>query len=199
MKPILSICCLILLCQLANADVARPKEPATPRPNVVLNSTLEVVPEANGYQARLQISQSDFQTLRAALNDLPGNPAVAGGISHSSGRTIIAGVLMFLAISFGGVWLARSRSATPLGRTQKTIAALILIAAVVGAATIITRGNAGPPVGYWTWRNLSKNLAENRPTSGSLAVEVVPDDPNKPSRIRLIMPVESKKKSGDEE
>src|SRR5215212_7336873 len=131
MKPILSICCLLFLCQAANADIARPKPPAQPA-KVVLRTSLEVVPETNAFQARLQISQSDLQTLRAALDGSPGNPAVVGGISHSPGRTMVAGMLMFLAISFAGVWLARSR----FGRTQKTIAALILTAAVVGAATI---------------------------------------------------------------
>lgn len=193
MKSILSICCLVLLCQVANADVPRPKQTEQPA-KVVLRTSLEVVPEANGFQARLQLSQSDLQTLRAALDGSPGSPAVVGGISHSPGRTIIAGLTLFLAISVTGLLLARSRG----GRTQKAVAALILVAAVVGAATIITRGNAGPPPGYWTWRNLSKNLAENRPTSGSLSIEVVPDDPNKPPRIRLVIPVENKKQPGDE-
>jgi hypothetical protein len=197
MKPILSICCLIILCQAANADIARPKQPAQPA-KVVLRSNLEVVPEANGFQARLQISQSDLQSLRAALDGSPGSPAVAAGISHSPARTILAGLLLFLAISFAGVWLARSRRAASFGRTQKTVAALILIAAVVGAATIITRGNAGPPPGYWTWRNLSKNLSENRATTGAMVIEVVPDDPDKPPRIRLVIPVENKKPSGEE-
>jgi hypothetical protein len=195
MKVILSICCLILLSHVANADVPRPKQPAQPA-KIVLRTSLEVVPETNGFQARLQLSESDLKELRAALDaaaGTPGSPAVAGGISASAGRTIIAGLMLFFAVSFTGVLLARSRR----GRTQKTVAALVLVAAVVGAATIITRGNAGPPPGYWTWRNLSKNLSENRPTSGSLAIEVVPDDPNKPPRIRLVIPVENKK-PGDE-
>ena len=194
MKFILSICCLVLLSHAATADVARPKQAAQAPAKVVLRTSLEVVPEANGFQARLQLTQSDLQTLRAALDGSPGGPAVVGGISHSPGRTIIAGLMLFLAISFTGLLLARSRR----GRAQKAVAALILVAAVVGAATIITRGNAGPPPGYWTWRNLSKNLAENRPTSGSLSIEVVPDDPNKPPHIRLVIPVENKKQSGEE-
>ena len=194
MKTILSICCLVVLCQVASADVPRPK-PTEQTGKVVLRTNLEVVPEANAYQARLQISQSDLQTLRAALDGSPGSPAVVGGISHSPGRTIIAGLMLFLAISFTGLLLARSRR----GRAQKAVAALILVAAVVGAATIITRGNAGPPQGYWIWRNLSKNLAENHMTRGAVAIEVVPDDPNgKPGSIRLLIPVENKKQSGDE-
>ena len=188
MKVILSICCLILLSHVANADVPRPKPPAQ-QARVVLRTTLEVVPETNGFQARLQLSESDLKELRAALDASPGSPALVGGISTSAGRTIVAGLMLFFAISLTGVLLARSRR----GRAQKTVAALVLVAAVVGAATIITRGNAGPPPGYWTWRNLSKNLSENRPTSGSLSIEVVPDDPNKPPRIRLVIPVENKK------
>ncbi|HEX6045741.1 MAG TPA: hypothetical protein VFZ22_14710 [Pyrinomonadaceae bacterium] len=192
MKVILSICCLILLSHVANADVPRPKPPAQPA-KVILRTSLEVVPETNGFQARLQLSESDLKALRAALDASPGSPAVVGGISASPGRTIVAGLMLFFAISFAGVLLAGSKR----GRTQKTVAAVVLVAAIVGAATIITRGNAGPPPGYWTWRNLSKNLAENRPTSGSLSIEVVPDDPNKPPHIRLIIPVENKK-PGDE-
>ena len=195
MKPILSLCCLILLFAVtnANADIARPRQPEQPA-KVVLRGNLEVVPEPNGTHARLQISQSDLQTLRAALDGSPGITAVAGGISLSPGRTIVAGLMLFLAISFTGVLLARSRR----GRIEKGVAALVLIAAVVGAATVITRGNAGPPPGYWSWRNLSKNLAENRPTSGSLAIEVVPDDPNKPSSMKLVIPVEKKKQPGED-
>lgn len=194
MKFILSICCLILLSVAANADVPRPKQSEQPA-KVLLRTSFEIVPETNGFQARLQLSQSDLQALRAALDNAPGSPAVVGGISLSPGRTIMAGLMLFMAISFTGLLLARSKR----GRIQKTVAALILVAAVVGAATMITRGNAGPPPGYWTWKNLSKNLSENRATSGSLSIEVVPDDPNKPPRIRLIIPVESKKQSGDEE
>lgn len=180
----------------ANADIPKPPQPPQ-HGKVVMTTKLEVVPETNAFQARLVISESDLKTLRAALDGAPGSPAVVAGISASPGRTIIAGMMMFLAISFAGVWLARSRRSAPLGRTQKTIATLILIAAVGVAATIITRGNAGPPPGYWTWRNLSKNLAENRPTAGRLVVEVIPDDPNNP-RMTLVIPVEEKKKSGDE-
>src|SRR5574338_477343 len=188
MKVVLSIVCLILLSHVANADVPRPKPPAQPA-KVILRTSLEVVPETNGFQARLQLSESDLKALRAALDASPGSPAVVGGISASPGRTIVAGLMLFFAISFAGVLLAGSKR----GRTQKTVAAVVLVAAIVGAATIITRGNAGPPPGYWTWRNLSKNLAENRPTSGSLSIEVVPDDPNKPPHIRLIIPVVNKK------
>src|SRR5688500_10097554 len=193
MKPILSICCLILLspAAIANADVRAPQRLQSGK--VVLRTNLDVVPETNGSQARLQISQSDLEALRGALDGSPATPAVAAGFSPSPGRTIVAGLMLFLAISFTGVLLARSRR----GRTQKTVAGLALIAAVVGAATVITRGNAGPPPGYWSWRHLSKNLAESQPTSGSRAIEVVPDDPNKPSRIKLVIPVEQKK-TGDE-
>ena len=194
MKFILSICCVILLSPAAHADLPKPKQPEQPA-RVLLRTSFQIVPEANGFQARLQLSQSDLQALRAALDGSPGSPAVVGGISHSPGRTIIAGLMLFFAISFTGLLLARSKR----GRVQKTVAAVILVAAVVGAATLITRGNAGPPQGYWIWRNLSKNLAENRATSGSLSIEVVPDDPNgKSSQIKLIIPVEGKKQSGDE-
>ena len=87
MKPILSICCLILLSQAAtaNADIRAPQPAQSAK--VVLRTNLDVIPETNGSHARLQISQSDLQALRAALDDSPGTPAVAAGFSPSPGRT----------------------------------------------------------------------------------------------------------------
>src|SRR5690349_7544937 len=139
MKTLLLFACLLLLSAFAavdvNADVARPKTPQ-PQSRVVLNRQLEIVPDARAWQARLQISQSDFQELRAAVNGETGsNTTIAASIARSSTRTIIAGVLLFLSISFAGVWFARRSSAT---RASKAIAAGIVVFVVLGVAAIIT-------------------------------------------------------------
>jgi hypothetical protein len=100
---------------------------------------------------------------------------------------------MFLAVSVAGVLIARSSS---FGRTQKTVAALMIVAVVIGAAAIITRGNAGPP-GSYRWRNLPQALAKGEATTGGIDIEVVPDD-QLSGRLRLIIPLKKQDATGEE-
>ena len=181
MKFLLVACSLILFSAVSiSADIAKPKPPA----KQVLHTGLEIVPDSKIYEAKLQISQSDFNNLRAALDGGAGSAPVVGGIAFSAPRTIIAGLLMFMAMSVAGVFLARSSS---FGRAQKTIGAVVLVAIVLGAAAIITRGNAGPPGSYY-WRNLPKALSDGKPTQGGVDVEIMPDSPDgRP--IRLLIPL----------
>src|ERR1044072_5511731 len=155
MKSLLLACSLILLSALStNADVSKPELPLKPAKHV-LHTGLEIIPDSKLYEAKLQISQSDFNNLRAAAEGNAGSAPVVGGIAFSAPRTIIAGLLMFMAISVAGVMFARSSS---FGRAQKTVGAVVLVAIVLGAAAIITRGNAGPPAS-WRWRYLRQALA----------------------------------------
>ena len=183
MKSLLFACSLVLLTAFsANADIAKPKTPdKVAKP--VLHASLEIVPDPKIYEAKLQISQSDFATFRAAVGG--GSAPVAGGIAFSGPRTIMAGLLMFMAVSVAGVLFARSSS---FGRTQKTIGAVVFVAVLLGAAAIITRGNAGPP-GSWRWRNLPQALAEGKSTIGGLDVEIVPDDQMNGRTMRLLIPL----------
>ena len=107
---------------------------------------------------------------------------MAQGIAHSSTRTIVAGVFMFLSLAFAGVWLARSVQT----RSQKAIAALLMGTAVIGAAAVIARANAGPP-GSYLWRKLPQNLSKGAPTYGGIDIEIVPDS-NDGSGMKLIIP-----------
>ena len=193
----LSICGLVLVLAAATpiyADIARPSTPEKPR--VVLHTSMVVTTDAKAYDARLQISQESLNELRAALGDMPGNSSstqTGGSISQrltgSSTRTLMAGLMMFLSISFGGIWLARSVQS----RSQKTVAAFLLGTAVIGAAAIITQANAGPPPS-WQWRKLSNNLTQGRPTYASVNIEIVQEG----NGIKLIVPVTpSDKKTGD--
>jgi hypothetical protein len=59
---------------------------------------------------------------------------------------------------------------------------------VLGAAAIITRGNAGPP-GSWRWRNLPQALADGKPTIGGVDVEIIPDDQMNGRTMRLLIPL----------
>jgi len=198
MKTLFSFACLLALSAFAAvsvvADVAKPKPPEQ-QPRVVMGRRLEIVPDQKVWQARLQISQSDFQELRAALNGETGsNTTIAANIARSSTRTIIAGVLLFLSVSFAGVWFARRSSAT---RARKAIAASIVAVAMLGVAAIMTRGNAGPPPGYLNWKELPKNFQQGKATAGQMMIEVVPDNPDTPS-IRLLLPTKPKDGPADE-
>ena len=192
MKTLLLLACLLVLSAFAvisvNADIAKPPKPVEPK--VVMGRRLEIVPDAKVWQARLQISQSDFQELRAAVNGASGsNTTLAANIAQSSTRTIVAGVLLFLSVSFAGVWFARRSSAT---RARKAIAAGVVVVAVLGAAAIVTRGNAGPPPGYLSWKDLGKNFQQGKATAGQMMIEVVPDNADNPPPIRLLLPTKPK-------
>jgi hypothetical protein len=174
------------------ADLAPPvaKPSPTPPPKLLLSTGFAVVPDTKAYSARLEMSRETLNDLRTALASLPTDPAanvtssqsLAQSISTSSNRTILAGLFLFLSLSFAGVWLARSGYA----RKQKLAAVVLIGVAVISATAIVTRGNAGPPPAY-RWRNLSKNLNEGKPTQGSVDIEVVAEG----NGIRLIMPVPS--------
>lgn len=178
------------------ADVPRPKPSVSPasEPKQVMNTGLQIVPDSKVYQAHLQISQSSLTELRDALNAGTTNRSFIERITHSSASTIVAGLFMFMSISFAGVWIVRS--ANSRSRGQKAAAAVLISAGLLGAATMVARGNAGPPPGY-VWRNLSKNLSAGQSTNGGVIVEIVPDGG---TAITLIIPVKQNSgRSGDDE
>lgn len=192
----LSVCALLVLTAATPifADIARPSTPE--KPKVVLHTSMVVTTDSKAYDARLQISPESLEALRAALGDIPGNGAVPqsrGSISQrltgSSTRTLMAGLMMFLSLSLGGIWLARSVQT----RSQKTVAAFLLCTAMIGAAAIITQANAGPPPS-WQWRKLSTNLTQGRPTYASVNIEIVQEG----NGIKLIVPVTPSDKKTDD-
>jgi hypothetical protein len=154
-----------------------------------MNTGLQIIPDSKVYQAHLQISQSTLTELRDALNAGTTSRSFAERIAHSSASTIVAGLFLFMSVSFAGVWFARTAGSRSRG--QKAAAAVLITVAVLGAATLITRANAGPPPGY-VWRNLPKNLSAGQSTNGGLIVEIVADGG---SPIKLIIPV--KQNSGN--
>lgn len=172
------------------ADIARPTPSVKPR--VSLHTSMVVTTDPKAYDARLQISEESLNELRAALGDVPATNT-SGTISRLGGnstRTIMAGLLMFLSLSFAGVWLARSVHT----RGQKTVAGLLLGTAVLGVAAIITQANAGPPPS-WQWRKLSTNLAKGRPTYASVNIEIVPEGQG----VKLIVPVTTGGSTNDDD
>ena len=174
------------------ADIARIKISPLPEKEgkIVLHTGLTIVPDAKVNEARLQISQDDLRNLREALATVPADQSMIQRLSHSSARTIMAGLFLFLSVSFAGVWLARSGHR----RTHKAIAAVLLGAAVIGAATIVARANAGPP-GYYRWKGLPQALTDGRPTQGGLDIEIVSEG----NGMKLIVPLRNTKKPNGEE
>lgn len=184
-----AICALLTGAVFAFGDIARPK-PKPAESKIIFYTGLTVMPDSKAYDARLQISQETLKRIQAAaVNNGGGPPSVVQGLMHSSTRTIMAGLFMFLAISFAGVWLARSGQR----RNHKAIAAVFLIAVVFGLATVIVRANAGPP-GYVRWQNLPQALKDGKATSGGLDIEIVPGDEN----MKLIIPLRNSNRPGEE-
>lgn len=169
----------------AFGDIARPK----PTPKALLYSGLTITTDSKAYEAKLIISQGTLKNLQDAAARNDGDEALSQRIMHSSSRTIMAGVFMFLAISFAGIWFTRS---TPK-RHSKAIAAVLLAAVAFGIGTIIVRANAGPP-GYIRWQNLPQSLKDGKETSGGVSIEVVPGDDN----MKLIIPMRKSGGSGEE-
>jgi len=167
----------------AFGDIARPK-PSPAEGKVIFYSGLSVVSDPKSYEARLQISQETLKRLQDAAAREGGSSSLSQSIMHSSTRTMMAGVFMFLAISFAGVWLARSNQK----RNTKAIAAVLAIASMFGLATVIVRANAGPP-GYIRWQNLPQSLKDGKETVGGVQIELVPGDDN----MKLIIPLRPKR------
>lgn len=185
-----AICALLTSGIYAFGDIARPKVTPTPEQGkIVLYTSMTVTPDPKAYEARLQISQETLKHIQDAAANNSGTESMTQRVMHSSTRTIMAGLFMFLAVSFAGVWFARSSQR----RNQKTIAAVILIAAVFGLATVIVRANAGPP-GYVRWQGLPQALKDGKATSGGVNIVIVPGDEG----VKLIVPLRNTKGPGEE-
>jgi len=184
----LVICALLASAIYAFADIAKPK-PSPAEGKTILYTGLTVTSDPKAYEARLQISQETLKHLQTAAANSGGDGSMVQRVMHSSTRTIMAGTFMFLAVSFAGIWFARSGQR----RNQKAIAAVFLVAIVFGLATVIVRANAGPP-GYIRWQNLPQSLKDGKETAGGVQIELVPGDDN----IKLIIPLRKSNKPGEE-
>ena len=181
-----AICALLIGAVLAFGDIARPKSsPAEPK--AIFYSGLTIVSDPKEYEARLIISEATLKRLQEAAGNR-GSTSFTERIMHSSTRTMMAGVFMFLAVSFGGVWLARSSQR----RNHKALAAVLLAAVAFGLGTVIVRANAGPP-GYIRWQNLPQSLKDGKETSGGVQIDLGPGD----EPMKLIIPLRNKTKPGE--
>ena len=202
MKTLLAVSCFVLIVLsttfVVHADLAKPK-PSPKEVRNVLYTDIEIVPDSKATNATLQIRESDIKEFRAALDGNLANPTIAASITNGRTRTIIAGVLLFMSVSFAGVWLARSsQTLGKLSRGQKTIAIALIGVATIGAAAIITRGNAGPPPSY-RWRGLAAALAAGQSTAGPVILQVVPDDQLPNTGMKLTIPLKKQNTKGEDE
>jgi hypothetical protein len=170
----------------AFGDIARPKPttPTEPVRQITVNSSLTITSDSKIYDAKVQIPAETLKEINEAVQRGDDSASLMQSIKHSSSRTMMAGLFMFLAVSFAGVWLARSHQR----RNVKAVAAVLAIAFVFGLATVIVRANAGPP-GYVRWRNLPQALKEGKETSADVSIEIVPGDGD----IKVIIPVRNSK------
>jgi hypothetical protein len=165
----------------AFGDVARPKSSATPEARVVSYSRLTIVADNKPWDATLQISEGALKRIQEGVAQRGGSASLTESIKHSSTRTIMAGLFMFLAISFAGVWLARSKER----HNAKAIAAVLVVAFIFAFAAIMVRANAGP-TGYIYWHNLPQALKDGKETSGGLNIQIVAGDD---AEMKLLIPL----------
>lgn len=199
MKPLVFLLFLIVLVLSTStetlADLPGPKTPK--KDNKTLNSTLEIVPDAKATNARLLIRQSDLNQLRAALEGSAANQSVAASVVNNAPRTIIAGLLIFLSISIAGILLVRSIRTAGVSRGHKTASIILLVITTLGAAAIVSRGNAGPPLGS-RWWDVPTALSNGQSASGTVTVEIVADDQQSYPAMKLIIPFKKRSGGGDE-
>jgi hypothetical protein len=186
-----TFCALLASVIYAFGDIARPKvTPTAKEGKTVLYTSMTVKPDSKASEMRLQISQGTLQSIAREAGNISSNQSMTQRLMHSSARTMMAGLFMFLAVSFAGVWFARSNQR----RNNKAVAATILMATVFGLATVIVRANAGPP-GYVRWQGLPQNLKDGKTTGGGVDIEIVPGDD---STITLIVPLRKTQNPGEE-
>jgi hypothetical protein len=176
-----AIAALTLSAIYAFGDMARPKSSGTPQARSVAASRLIIVADNKPWDATLQISEGALKRIQEGAADRGSSASLTQSIKHSSARTIMAGIFMFLAISFAGVWLARSKER----HNAKAIAAVLVVALVFGFAAVIVRANAGP-TGYIYWHNLPQSLKDGKETSGALNIQIVPGDD---AEMKLLIPL----------
>ena len=138
---------ILVLATAAYADVPRPdRTPTKAKKAPALDTYLSIQLDRGAGEARLIIPRSQLKALRAELDALDeGSSDTAAALSMGSSsrlQMIVSGVLLSLAIAFGGIWFARQGKAS--AKASRSAAAAMAIFASGALATIVY-GNAGPP------------------------------------------------------
>lgn len=151
-----SIALLMLLIATATpalADVALPKDNKSQKEkNPTVTVFMDIRENEYEKQPTLMISRSLLRQLRAGLDsDGSGASQSAASVSRFDGfggkQTMMAGIFLSLALTFGGVWIVRThKQSKGVGGRRLSQAALgLMICALCGASASLAYANAGPP------------------------------------------------------
>ena len=138
---------ILLLATAAYADIPRPdRTPTKANKTAAVDTYLSIQLDRDAKEARLIIPRSQLKALRAELDALDGAPDITAGLvsadSTSRLQIIVSGVLLSMAIAFGGIWFTRKGKSSAI--VNRSAAAAMMIFAGGAWATIVY-GNAGPP------------------------------------------------------
>lgn len=159
MKQLLCTTAFVLIAAAAAfGDIARPDSTPkrTPKPKQV-DASMTIRMDENVKTATLRIPRSQLRQLSAELEQMADENDTAasatGGISRT--QTVVSGMLLSLAMAFGGMWFVRSGKASSTGKTLVVFA----LVAGIGSAATIAYANAGPPSSL---RTISSTLFDKK-------------------------------------
>ena len=197
MKRVLCLTAFVLIAAAAAfGDIARPDSSpkSTPKPKPV-DASMTIRMDKDVKTATLRIPRAQLRQLSAELEQMADEndtAAVSGGISRT--QTVVSGMLLSLAMAFGGMWFVRS------GKTNSTAKTLVIFAVIagIGSAATIAYANAGPPAAL---RTISSSLFDKKAFGywneafGKIKIEVTDA-----SAVELRVPIQkewTEKKDGE--
>lgn len=140
-----------LVASLALAGLAN-TPPPTPKPNKsrTVDTDLIIELDTRAKDATLYIPRDQIKQLRAELEQIDSGDSTAAVTTDGSvpgiftrTQTFATGLLLSLAIVFGGVWFFRKKAAVPSGVKTAVIA---LAAAGLASTATFVYANVGPPL-----------------------------------------------------
>ena len=180
---------VLCLSPVAFADIRLPDQPNSggnrrlPKPPVGRPYSMSIDAGETEREARLLIPAAALKQLRAELDEEKSSLAASLGVGGlPPAHTAAAGVLLSLALVFGGLWFARSGHSA---RARRTAAVIAVCALCAGAATTLTLANLAPPPRALDAGTLPQAV-DGEKLSGRVKVFVVNDDTS--GEIRLIVP-----------
>lgn len=166
-----------------NTKAPDPTPAPGPKPEKVHEAQMTLSLSGWSDQPTLVLTKAMVDKINAAARDNgmeTAGPAGAVG-SFGSTQTIAAGVLLSLAMVFGGIWLARSK-----GNVPKPALGILLLA-ICGATATLVIGNVPPPKRV----ALSSKIINDQALQNSIAtgkVQIMIVDYDTKDDISLIIP-----------
>ena len=188
LKSTILAAALFLLTVTAYADIPRPdRTPTKGKTPATVDTHLSIQLDRDAKEARLIIPRGQLRALRAEIDALDeGANATAGLVSADSAsrfQIIVSGVLLSLAIVFGGIWFTRQGRISAKASRSAAVAMVVLAG---GALATIVYGNAGPPADAReiTSKMFSPALHVYKFGGGKIKLEISDDAPTP----KLIVP-----------